>query len=575
MSAMSRSIGFGLFMSLCLCAEALAAFGLSAAADRRALESGESFNLTVTARGDQLPDGAPNFAAALGKDFRILGQTSFSNIRIVNGRRNVERSWRFELEPRRAGVSTVPALVWQNRRSTPIAIQVRAAAKTAPAAPGAAPTPPPAPLIFMEASVDRDSLPVRAQLIYTLRVFTAVRIRGNVDELKLPDHTPVRKIHEVNYKRRLNNKNYTVHEWRYACFPQKSGRLRIPALKLNGRRLDVRRSVRKSSKPIEIEVLPIPASLSADAWLPANELTLEEEWSAEPEDGWQVGKPLTRIIKLKARGLLSEQLPDLGAAQIPGLKIYPEQAQLKNSKGGNGIVGRRQETAVLIPTRPSDIELPAIRIPWWDLKADRLRYATLPARRFAVSAGVGEAQLLLDNIPDDSGIVTDAGEIDVDTLSAGEEAAAEPSPLPWWLLGGACIGWACFAVLWWRQRQRLMKPDAAAQRAQRRAALARKLLSKAEQACKNNDPIAARQALMRWAAARWRQERPPSNLLELGRRLDSPSLIRAVENLNRHCYRDERRQWDGTLLLEAVRGLPQADSSASATLRPRLPGLYS
>ena len=52
----------------------------------------------------------------------------------------------------------------------------------------------------------------------------------------------------------------------------------------------------------QIRIRPAPADTQVQPWLPAQQLTLEEAWSASPEQ-LELGQPLTRTLALIADGL--------------------------------------------------------------------------------------------------------------------------------------------------------------------------------------------------------------------------------------------------------------------------------
>ncbi len=67
------------------------------------------------------------------------------------------------------------------------------------------------------------------------------------------------------------------------------------------------------SDVLELTVQPAvapPPALAGAAWLPAQRVTLTEQWS-EPGDELAVGIPRTRTIVVEAVGLLETQLPEV------------------------------------------------------------------------------------------------------------------------------------------------------------------------------------------------------------------------------------------------------------------------
>src|SRR5690606_7293482 len=62
---------------------------------------------------------------------------------------------------------------------------------------------------------------------------------------------------------------------------------------------------------------------------------------------------------------------------------------LENLGDARGLHGKRVQGMALIPARPGEIELPPIRVRWWDVESDSEKVAELPARRLRVGPATG------------------------------------------------------------------------------------------------------------------------------------------------------------------------------------------
>ena len=106
-------------------------------------------------------------------------------------------------------------------------------------------------------------------------------------------------------------------------FPQASGRLTLPAFRLDariaeagaastmGRLFGEGRRVRIATQPVDVVVKPRPVA-AATPWLPAQAVTLAEEWpqANQGESPRLVaGEPVTWTLRLSTVGLTGEQLP--------------------------------------------------------------------------------------------------------------------------------------------------------------------------------------------------------------------------------------------------------------------------
>jgi hypothetical protein len=203
---------------------------------------------------------------------------------------------------------------------------------------------------------------------------------------------------DITYETTRSGRTLAVVERRYALFAQNSGQIVIEPLLFEGRVTRGRQSrfdpfargnvVRVRSKPVKLEAQPIPAAFSDRVWLPAQQVFLIESWPDNSQE-FRVGEPVTRTLTLRANGLGSSQLPEIGASVPDGIKQYPDQPALKNRVDDAGLVAIRQEKVALIPSRSGTFILPEVEIPWWNTRTNELEHARLPARPIDISPAIG------------------------------------------------------------------------------------------------------------------------------------------------------------------------------------------
>ena len=429
---MNRSVG-NPFISLwlvllgLLCAQTAVA-ELSATVDRREIAMGETLRLTLL--GDAGEQPAEIDLTPLSRDWEILSRSSATNARFINGQNQVTRSLEMELAPLREGTLSIPSMTTGGRNTTPVSIRVNPEPVVAP---GDA-------LVLFEASVESDTVYVQAETILTVTLQQAINLDGGeISAFDIPDAV-IENLERRSFQRRVGNRTWLVTELRYAVYPQKSGTLTIPAIGFSAREVQPGRSLlgarlgrrlRLTSEPIEMSVKSVPAAFPGEVWLPARDLTLDENWSIDPE-ALAVGDSTTRTLTLVGRGLQGSQLPPLSSVQdalnIPELRFYPDQEAIDQSELENGLQGRRVQSEALVARSGGAWALPEIRIPWWNTDTDRLEFAVIPARRVAVEA----AQPLNQS----TSSTTDAGAIDTPSQSA-----------PQWLWALSASGWAIAALL--------------------------------------------------------------------------------------------------------------------------------
>jgi len=418
--------------------------------------------------------------------------------------------------------------------------------------------------VVLEVEVDQHSVYVQGQVILTLRVQQAVNLEGrSVSELKL-DNAFVKPLEQQSFQRTSGGRQWLVDELRYAIFPEQSGTLEIPAQIFSGRINQRQRGffdfggggqpLRRSSKPISINVLPKPDSFTADIWLPARDLTLTENWSTPPEQ-LRVGESATRTIRIQGEGLQGAQLPPILFAPIDGLKYYPDQPQISEQETPDGLLGIRLDSAAVVPTRAGTYRIPGVRIQWWDTATKQVRYAELPEREITVQAAE-PADSPADAVQPPSP-VTDS----VATPATGIAApAAPPAQAHIWqiLTVVSTVGWLLTLLYLWRRRSpRLPEPLFPTDNTSEKQAFKTLLAG-----CNAGDPARVRSAVISWATS----VNPgvgAVSLAQVATQFGDREFTRELELLDRQLYATCQGAWNGTKLADCVRRLRGGKSKAT------------
>jgi hypothetical protein len=210
------------------------------------------------------------------------------------------------------------------------------------------------------------------------------------------------------------------------------------------------------------------------------------------------------------------------------------------------LTGKRVETVTYVCERPGQFTLPALVIPWWDVKNQQLMRVTLPAVTLEVAPGPVRG----------NGATGPAGE-------------APGRSWLWWTLGIVLPLVAVTAVLWHRRRALLAAWGR--RRVQRQASEAG-LFAQLLDACRASDARAAYNGLLRWLDARHRG--PDAATIEAFlARHPNPDLRRQVEMLQESVLGRETH-WDGVALADGLRQARRHDQRRSRhTGGARLPDL--
>jgi hypothetical protein len=536
-------------------------------ADRNPVRITESFRVVFEVDGEVL--GKPDFSA-LSQDFEVIGTSQGTSVNVVNGRMQRSTSWTHTLMARREGKLMIPPIQFDAEISKPAMITIVGAA-AGPAGSSAAE-------VILEAEVDNLIPYVQEQTILTIRLYRAVSM--SEASLTEPNLTGIEAIIErlgedIAYDADRDGVRYAVVERKYAIFPQNSGAIAIQPLRFDGRVGTNRgffadpfaagRMVRVFSDPVELEVQPMPPNFAGRVWLPAHSVNLIESWPGDTST-FQVGEPVTRTLTLSATGLTASQLPEIGALMPDGIKQYPDQPLLNTKLNGSDLVSSRQEKIAMIPSRPGEFILPAVKVPWWNTENGRMEFARLPERVISVLPAVG----MPASPPPLAGDAADSVSTDLAASGGAAVGTSEMSSAGWaWISGGLALGWLATMGAWWWSRRARTSMAAVKRPATLNTKAAKREL---ERACSDNDPQAAQRALLNWARCRWPGDRVRS-LGDMGAKLES-DLQTEIHELSRALYGGLSDGWSGTSLWQAFSRADHGQGPRQTSTKPGLEPLY-
>ena len=518
-------IGFAVLIAILHSMPLANAVEVSASVDRNPIYLDESVTLVLTAEDQSTNIPAPDLEL-LRVDFEILSQSTQTNINIVNSVPNVVQSWVIEIQPKRLGVIEIPALMIAGAQTQAIQLEVQKYVSNV-ATEGAE--------IFLKVDVTSNNPYVQSQLNFTTRLYYSIPIvNGTLSDPQIPFATVEASAQESRYNSRRAGIDYRVIERQYAVFPEQSGSFTIAPIEFACviERIDPVTNLRKhyrerySSNPVRLEVKPIPRSYSGSTWLPAQDLQLADSWNGRVPD-FKVGRPESREISINALGLRAIQLPLVEFEENSTARIYAgSQSDQKTSPGADWLVSSRTDEFAIVPKSDSNVEVPKVEVVWWDVNEDREKIAVLPA--ISVSMGQSVSQSIEEN---PVGVNPDG----IETLQISEAIVHQDQH--WKLISLALLGIWLLTLLMWllsgRYRRGQLKEVESSQ--VQNAESERQLLRRIKQACEIGDAAKISKVLLVWAENYW-ADRPPKNLIELGRRLQSEELMPLLEDLDRALY---------------------------------------
>lgn len=527
------------------------ASSFTARVDRSELSAGESVELILES-DDTTHFLAPDLTP-LKPLFELL---SSQQINRFNESGQPVTQWILTLLPKQTGLLIIPPLSLGELNSAPIHLYIKDFNQ-----PDIFPLEP----VYIDSQLDREWVYLQAQLILTLRIYHAIPLfaDSNLTPLSL-DNARVEQLGKPRtFEQHINGVRHGVIEVSYAIYPQQTGTINIapqtfsatlaghdphsltPFSARPGQRIQVQ------SAQIPVQVKDIPSEYPADAaWLPAQQVTLQQTWTPSLNSTIHTGTAVTRLLQLDVKGLAGSQLPALPANTSRAYQVYLDKPTFSHQYTANGVLSSRHERQAFVFHQSGQQTLDAIKLPWWNTTTDQLEYAVLAEQNLQVNA----ASAPVSEMHHELGTPVLSSEPAKNTANPAQLRLWQAASFLFMLL--SLVGFS----LWWRARQQpavLSNPNLTVS--------ARNLHDSLKRACLSNDPHSARQALDAWV----RQH--SLSLLEMT--ATHSELKTAVEALNNALYAEVSSPWQGAALWQAIEQYT-LDKQNKTTQTEQLPPLY-
>lgn len=535
-----------MFLVLSASFQTALAANIATSVERNPVRIDESFKIIFAA--DDNPDGEPDFTP-LEHDFTVINQSQSSSSSWVNGSYSKAIQWIVEVTAKQPGKLVIPAIMFGKDTSEPLTVTVLENNKTNDVSSGSEE-------IILDVKVTPEQPYVQSQVIYTIRLYRRVELaQAELSEPELPDAVIEKLGDDSNFNTVINGVSYAVTERKYAIFPQKSGQFTIKPLTLAAaivmdRPLDFRdffsshitKTKRILSKELTLTIKPAPPEFAGKEWLAAEKLELAQEWSGDIQQ-MKIGEPLTRTLIVRGEGTTVGQLPELNNTQqaMTGIKAYSDQPVLNESKQANGIHASREEKIALIPSKSGQQVLPAIEIPWFNTKTQKMEIARLPETTINV---IGSAEAKPEAVaPAQNPVAQSAPQPGVRPVNAPPAPADNNDwwQNPWfWVSVVLALMWFCTLLFFLSRRT---KNSAAADKAinslSQEASL-KQIINDLKIACAKNDALAAKNALLAWGKLKFAEDNLAAIASNCNARLREEILL-----INQVLYRQGQASWQG------------------------------
>lgn len=357
---------------------------VTASVDQNNILLDESVTLRIIANGST--DRNALDLSPLSSDFQVGSPSFGQSTQIINGVTSRSSTWTVRLFPKKTGTLIVPSLEIEGKQTNAFAVTVlpvNAATKQRTRD------------FYVEAEVDKNSVYVQQQLIYTLKVYLAKEWQRASLSMPTIDDAIIEQIGEdAEAEEIINGIRYRTIERKFSVIPQSSGQFVIDGPIFEAQVLTRPRqsfssfgrteTITRRAPQIDLDVLAIPDNY-AYSWLPSKFVDVAEEWQSEEQE-FRVGEPITRSITITAQGLTKEQLPDINTIYHPSFKAYPEQPLLSDAQVKDSWVSQGIYNTAIIPSEAGTFVIPEFKLAWFNVDTQMTEYAIIPSRSIEVLA---------------------------------------------------------------------------------------------------------------------------------------------------------------------------------------------
>ncbi|MFT7673024.1 MAG: hypothetical protein ACI845_001434 [Gammaproteobacteria bacterium] len=404
--------------------------------------------------------------------------------------------------------------------------------------------------IWVEASTDRKSYLPGQQIQLTMRlIHNRPIVEGDFGEPKADDFRRYRSGRERRYQQEVNGQIFDVIERELVLITEQAGSLFIPSVEFMGLietedatgNNQVRRLLRRSA-PINLVINPPVVTKTSDYWIPASEVRATQIWdNLEPD--LTIGASVIRQLSLLVKGVPAENLPtDLFSASDSTFDIYSDRESIPNEFEQADIIGRLDQDYAIVLAKSGEVRIPDIKIVWWNVLTDKEEITVLPGKTLNVKALVAKV-----STPDTS---------NNQSLLSGFFNGQKVH------VGLLIFVWVAFSLslmFAWQIYLQNTTPKFSRWRMFR--------------ACRQNNPVLAKQLVLLWAVRQWPDLRY-QGLLTISSLKLSADFSKSLMDLDACLYKKSPAPWDGGALWKSFRSLKLDSPDKTEQLSFRLPPLY-
>ncbi len=612
---MKNRMIFVFLVTLAFCRTAFA--GFEAEVSRTVIPEGESFQLYLRQDGDgENPD-----ISVLNKDFLIVMERKSFKSTYINGKTQTFNENVLTLIPKKTGEVTLPSIRAGKEQTKPVKLTVVAGGEALPAdAENQEKMKAAQPNVFVRFNLEEKTPYVGQQIPLTVKLYSFVQtplLDGAVTPPQADGITAEQWGDVKRSRETVNGRTYDVLEYKFLLFAQKSGHIVLSPVRFRGTISDPegrdetmedlfgfggssffsgffgQKNVAVQSAAVVLDVQSKPQQAGGNIWLPATDVAVSEDFTP-PKQSIDLGEALTRTVTIMASGVRDTQLPDVSFPDGSNYKQYPGKTDSKNLFDNNGIVGVKTRQIVFMPTKAGQVVLPAMEIPWFDVKSGQMKKAVLPSRTVTVvqTQTVGGTQTAAMAPPAQQAFVATDQKPETELAKAfiepPDNAAEQQAATAFWdkyvhqppmrlFFAGILAGGAVVTVLWLLLHFLMFKKagkQSTSQSGEHETQSRRESLNRIKDACLSaGSADQVKQALLDFARTLWPQK-PPLTLSELAERFGDPTLKDQLEKLNQVLYSGNTSVWNAKEFWNVFKSVEKRETKRGKDERAPVPPLY-
>jgi len=236
---------------------------------------------------------------------------------------------------------------------------------------------------------------VQENVLLRVKVISSQNLKTATPQLPQTDDLAFQELKGPSVStHKRNGAQEIVTSFVYQVTPLRAGRIEIPPIHVTGDQEEGSGYGRTTSEfdSISNQTLTLqvkPANPEVRPWLPLEPLSMKTRLS---NNGVAVaGQPITLTIELDAVGASGNQLPSLERQlHSDAFRVYRE--KVRNStrldRKGRKIIGHRLESFTLVPQFGGDLQLPDLRLAWWNTRTGMAQHASVPVKPIQVRGGL-------------------------------------------------------------------------------------------------------------------------------------------------------------------------------------------